>query len=309
MDMQQGIIDWLLESDPAIRWQVMRDILHTPQATYEAERSRLTREGWGAQLLGLQSEDGLWNRSLYNGKWISTTYSLYNLKLLGLLAGNQPALKGCGQLITQGLYQDQEIRFSRGQFIADLGVSALVLSLTCYFGYDSPAIPQMADYLVSQQSAEGNWLTNDDPYSINYTFETTLLILDALLQYGNRYAARGNKLISKSVENGQEFLLNHNLGLDGGKTVKSQWATFSFPAYWFYDLLTALEYFYAYGRNKDERLQPAIDLMCAKQTKDGRWLLGSRHPGKTYFDMEDVGKPSRWNTLRAMRVLDWWNGG
>jgi hypothetical protein len=126
MDMQQGIIDWLLESDPAIRWQVMRDILHTPQATYEAERSRLTREGWGAQLLGLQSEDGLWNRSLYNGKWISTTYSLYNLKLLGLLAGNQPALKGCGQLITQGLYQDQEIRFSRGQFIADLGVSALL---------------------------------------------------------------------------------------------------------------------------------------------------------------------------------------
>jgi hypothetical protein len=306
MEMQTDVVNWLVESDPAIRWQVMRDILHSPPATYEAERSRLTREGWCAQLLGSQADDGLWNRSLYNGKWLSTTYSLYMLKLLGLHPGDPRALKGCEQLFSQGLYQDREIRFSRGQVISDLGVSALVLSISSYFTYDSPAIPHMVDYLVSQQSDEGSWLTNDDPSSMDYTFETTLLVLKALYQYKIRFSGKGIITITHAVRQGQEYLLNRHLGLEDGMPIKPQWTTFSFPAYWFYDILTALEYFYWFGKTKDKRLQPAIDLLLARQTRDGRWTLGSRHSGKTYFNMEEVGKASRWNTLRALRALTWW---
>jgi hypothetical protein len=308
METQQCVIDWLLESDSAIRWQVMKDILHKPPAVYEAERSRLTQEGWCTRLLQYQDADGLWNHSLYNGKWISTTYSLYLLKLLGLPSVNPQSSKGCDQLLSQGLFQGREIRFSRDQSIPDLGVTALVLSQYCYFGYEASAIHQVTDFLANQQVKEGNWLPNEAPSAAYYTFETTLLVLEALLQYGNRYAAKENQVISKAAQNGQEFLLKHHLGLERGKPIKGKRTSFSFPSYWFYDVLTALDYFYAYGRNKDERLQPAIDLLRARQTADGRWLLGSRHPGRTYFDMEEVGKPSRWNTLRALRVLAWWDG-
>jgi hypothetical protein len=309
MTIKPELMDWLLASDPAIRWQVMRDLQHAPPATYEAERSRLTLGGWGARLLGEQAEDGLWNRSLYNGKWLSTTYSLYLLKLLGLPTGHSQARKGCDQLFAQGLYQGREIRFSRGQAIADLGVTALVSSIACFFNYEISEISPVMQFLVSQQAPSGNWLTNDDPSSMDYTFETTRLVLEALLQYEIRYTASEKKDFTHAVQKGREFLLNHHLGLEGGKTLKSQWAAFSFPPYWFYDILTALDYYQACGLKRDDRFQPAIDLLRAKQTGDGTWTLGSRHSGKIYYDMEAVGKPSRWNTLRALRVLTWWEGG
>lgn len=120
MEIRQEIINWLLDSDPAIRWQVMKDILHEPQTAYEKERGKLTHSGWCARLLQLQEKDSLWNHSLYDGKWLSTTYSLYLLKNLGLSPYNIQSLQGCAQLLTQGLYQQKEIRFSRNKDIIDL---------------------------------------------------------------------------------------------------------------------------------------------------------------------------------------------
>jgi hypothetical protein len=285
----------------------MKDILHEQPATYEKERAQLTKSGWCARLLQLQDKDGLWNQSLYNGKWLSTTYSLYLLKTLGLVPNNPQALKGCDQLITQGLYQQKEIRFSRHKDISDLGVSAMVLSLCCYFEHDVEALPQIVDTLVCQQKAEGNWLPNDLPSAADYTFETTLLVLEAFLQYGNRYTAREDTALINAVQKGQDFLLRHNLGISDQKPIKSQWTSFSFPPYWFYDALTVLDYFWGFRMNKSTKLQTAINLLRQKQTEDGTWLLGSRHSGKTYFEMEKPGKPSRWNTFRALRVLDWWD--
>lgn len=299
---------WLLDSDPAIRWQVLKDILHEKPAVYEPERARLPQSGWCAQLLQFQDAAGLWNRSLYTGKWLSTTYSLYLLKILGLCPGHPQAVMGCEQLLTRGLYQNQEIRFSRNQAISDLGVSALVLSLVCYFGYDVEAVHRIASFLIGQQCDPGNWLPNQATSAVNYTFETTLLALEALLQYDNRYAAGENTLLAQTVQKGQNFLLEHSLGMSEHKPIKAQWLSFSYPAYWFYDILTVLDYFYSFHMNRDPRMQAAIDLLRHKQTQAGTWLLGSRHSGKTYFDMEKPGEPSRWNTLRALRVLNWWDG-
>lgn len=308
MVIQKGIIRWLLNSDPAIRWQVMRDILHESPETYEKERIQLIQRGWCSRLLQFQDKDGLWNRSLYNGKWLSTTYSLYLLKILGLPPGNLQSLRGCDQLLTQGLFQQREIRFSRKKDISDLGVSAIVLSLCCYFGYDAEAIPQIASFLISQQRDEGNWLPNQESSAADYTFETTLLVLEAFLQYQNRYATDKDTTLSGAVRKGQNFLLRHNLGFNEQGRIKSKWTSFSYPSYWFYDILTALDYFCHFRMHKDGRNQTAIDLLRRKQ-KDGKWLLGSRHSGKTYFEMEKPGEPSRWNTLRALRVLKWWDGG
>lgn len=306
MRIQTDVLHWLMDGDPAIRWQVRRDILHEQPSSWEAEREKLPLHGWCANLLCMQDEDDLWNRSLYNGKWISTTYSLYLLKILGLPPGNRQALAGCWQLLTRGLYQQREIRFSRNRDVADLGVTALVLSICCYFGSETEEIPRMVDFLVEQQEVNGNWLPNESPSGPDYTFETTLLVLEALLQYRNRYLAAGNEILSRAVLKGQDYLLSHSLGLDRKEPFKSKWMVFSYPNYWFYDILTALDYFQAYEQNRDGSLQPSIELLRRKQSGDGRWKLGSRIPGRTYFDMEAPGKPSRWNTLRALRVLDWW---
>lgn len=199
MAIQQAIIRWLLDSDPAIRWQVMRDILHESPAACEKERAQLTQRGWCAQLLNFQSDDGLWNHSLYNGKWLSTTYSLDLLKIFGLAPGNHQALKGCGQLLTQGLYQQKEIRFSRSQAISDLGVTAIILSLCCYFGFDVEAIPRIANFLIDQQGDAGNWLANASPSSADYTYETTCLVLKAFLHYTNRYPSAADTALPAAV--------------------------------------------------------------------------------------------------------------
>ncbi len=302
MEMNTETTHWLLESDPSIRWQVMRDVLDAPEADWAAERARLAHEGWCADLLSRQGQDGLWNNSLYNGKWLSTTYSLYLLKLLGLPEGHPQALRGCEQLLAQGLYQGEEVRFSRRQGIQDLGVSALVLSLGCYFGCPNTALPRMAAFLASQQQADGSWLPNETPGAVEYAYEGTLMALEGLMQARRRYPMLA---LEQAETRGQAFLLAHSLGLEQGEPLKKQWGSFSFPPYWFYDLLTALDYFCCFGADQDPRTQPALDLLNSRRSADGTWKLGARHTGKTYFDMEAVGRPSRWNTLRALRVLRW----
>jgi hypothetical protein len=162
--------------------------------------------------------------------------------------------------------------------------------------------------LIQQQRADGYWLPNNEPSAMGYIFETTLLVLEALLQYQNQSPQGVDSALINAELIGQEYLLRNNLGLSDNIPIKRQWRSFSFPSYWYYDVLTALDYFRAFCINKDIRIQSSISLLLQKQ-KDGMWRLGSRHPGKTYFDMETPGKPSRWNTLRALRVLEWWDNG
>jgi hypothetical protein len=305
MDKKKEIIIWLLDSDPSIRWQVMKDIQDMDKAVYSTERQKLTEQGWCSEYLKLQDKDGLWSGSLYNGKWVSTTYTLYLLKILGLSAYNSQALLACEQLFGQGIHKQKEIRFSRNQEHQDLGVTGLILSMCCFFGYHQEQIHKVVDCLVDQQSKDGNWLPNRSKASEAYTFETTLLILEGLLQYRKRYSANDKKLLDSEI-NGQEFLLKHHLYLDDDIAIKSKWISFSFPPYWFYDVLTALDYFRAAGMKPDERLDAGIDLLNKKRNKEGKWALGSKHPGKTNFEMEKPRASSKWNTLRAMRVLKYW---
>ncbi|MFC2063913.1 hypothetical protein ACFLXB_02325 [Chloroflexota bacterium] len=304
MEKKLEIITWLLDSDPAIRWQVMKDLQNKDEISYSVERQKLTDEGWCAELLKLQGQDGLWSKSLYDRKWISTTYTLYLLKLLGLPAENQQVLTACEQLITKGIYQQREIRFSSGQTHQDLGVTAITLSLCCYHGYSHELLHNIAEYLSAQQNKDGFWLPDNSEASMSYRFETTLLVLEGLLQYRNRYPPK--KALLKAERAGQEYLLRHQLFMKDGKAIKRQWTSFSFPAYWFYDVLTVLEYFRLAGMKRDDRFIPGIELVLKKRKKDGTWHPGRTHPGKTNIKMDVPGEPSRWNTLRAMRMLNSW---
>lgn len=300
------IIQWLIKGDPAIRWQVKKDLLGVEKSVYEAERLRLAETGWAADLLQRQGPDGLWGNSVYDGKWTSTTYTLYLLKLVGLPPQNEQARQGCARLLESGLYQNREIRFSRGQKQQDVGVTGLVLSICAYFGTGVSALSPVVDHLLALQSPAGNWLPYPEESAESYTFETTLQVLEGLCQYSRRFGVNSGP-IWEALTKGQAFLLGHRLYLtDADQPIKPQWTSFSFPPYWFYDVLTVLDHFQAAGVNPDPRLQAGIDLIFKKRSRDGTWSLGKKHPGKTYFEMEVPRSASRWNTLRALRVLKYW---
>lgn len=302
----ENITEWLLESDPSIRWQVMKDILLYDEKIYNGEKEKISENGWGSSLLKLQDNQGLWNKSLYNGKWLSTTYTLQLLKIFGLNPANKQAGIGCNRLITEGLYLDREIRFSKSKNQKDIGVTGLVLSICSYFNYDINVLKNIVRFLILEQNPNGNWLPYDSKGAELYTFETTLLVLEALYQFMRNYPGEYLNLVSGAIEKGQEYLLSHNLFLKDNTPVKKQWLTFSFPQYWFYDILTVLDYFRLFTRH-DNRMEPAVNIVKNKIDKSGFVELGAHHPGKVYFTMEKPGEASKWNTLRALRVLKWWN--
>lgn len=305
------LLHWLLQGDPAIRWQVRRDLLGAGEDALTAERQRVAAEGWGARLLACQDAAGTWGGQLYNGKWLSTTYTLLLLRQMGLDPANPQARLGCKALLEGGFRAGGAISYAKTVDVVDLGVVGMVLSILAYFAYPDARVHAVADYLVRQQLPDGRW----EPVSGNtlnpYTFDCTLLALEGLREYEKRYpeTAAG---AAQAQAGGRAFLLRHRLYQleQGGRLVPihPNALRFSFPPRWHFDVLFALDYFQECRAAPDERLGDAIDLLRARRAANGCWNLQNRHPGKTFFEMEEVGQPSRWNTLRALRVLRWWEG-
>ena len=301
------IINWLLAGDPAIRWQVKHDLLKEDSNSILEERTKICVVGWGKKLLSFQDIDGKWSGQLYKGKWTSTTYSLQLLINFGMLPDNQTQL-ACHQLFINGLYNNEEIRFSSRQKLRDNGLTGLVLGILSYFEYNNNLIHKIAEYLIKSQNADGSWFYDIKEGADKYSFENTMVILKGLNEYLKKYNENHIKF-QKAIIKGQEFLLKHNLFQDPsrGLSINNRWLKIAFPYYWFYDILVALDYFRE-NNIKDERLQAAINIIKEKQNEEGIWILECKHPGKTFFEMEQVGKPSRWNTLRCLRVIEWWKG-
>jgi len=297
-------IDWLLTVDSSIRWQVMNDLLDIDKTSVNKEREKVSKAGWGKILLEKQDDDCKWANSLYSPKWISTTYSLYILKELGILQ-NEQTQKGCEQLFENGIFNNEEIRLSRNRLLRDNAITGLVLGILSYFNYKDERLHSIAQFLSKNQNGNGTWHYDNKEGADKYAFETTLLILKGLFDY-QKYIPNSLNL-NQSIEKAQNFLLSYNLFLDKSskKPIKKDWLLFSYPNYWHYDILTTLDYFREIDF-KSESLIDAIEFIQKKQNKDGTWNLQNKHKGLTYFEMEEVGKPSRWNTLRALRILKWW---
>jgi squalene cyclase len=305
---EQEIIKWLLDGDTAIRWQVMRDLLGESEAAFIQERMRIASQGWGADLLSHQDPSGKWAGQLYNTKWISTTYTMQLLRRMGLDPDNHQAQKACQQLLEGGYKESGAISFAKTVPTIDLGVAGLVLSVLAYFGYPDSRVHTIVEFLLDQQLPDGSWLPEPNLKSLQYIFAATMLILEGLHEYEKRYPDSSAQVVAAQIK-GREFLLQHHMykSRDAHEIVDPKFTRFSFPPRWHYNVLVALDYFQDCDADKDERLNDAIALVRSKRRKDGRWNLQNRHPGKTYFEMEEVGKPSRWNTLRALRVLNWWD--
>ena len=307
---EQEIIAWLLESDPSIRWQVMRDLLEEDDEIFTQERMRVSSDGWGADLLSRQDTSGRWAGQLYDHKWISTTYTMQLLRRMGLDPESPQAHDACQQLLDGGYKKGGALSFAKTVSHIDLGVNGLVLSILAYFGYPDQRVHSVVEFLLDQQLPNGSWLPEPNLEHLQYIFAGTMLVLDGLREYEKRYSTLSTQVVEAQIR-GREFLLSHHLfkSIVTKETIDQKLTRFSFPPRWHYDVLVALDYFQDCRAEKDERLIAAIELVKSKRRKDGRWNLQNRHPGKTYFEMEEVGQPSKWNTLRALRVLKWWREG
>lgn len=305
----KAVIRWLLDADPSIRWQVKRDLTREPEEVVAVERSRVALEGWGARLLSLQEPDGNWGGGPWVFQsWASTMETLMLLRELGLDPASRQARKAIGLVRDRsdwGSYHGHS-PFFEGE--VEPCINGRVLACGAYFG---EASDRLVDRLLGEQLPDGGW-NCDAPPSKRSSFNSTICVLEGLLEYEK---AKGAAPVVRDARlRGQEYLLERKLfrSLSTGKVIprdrKSDcdWREFSFPTRWHYDVLWGLDFLRKAGAGPDERTAEAIDLVAGKQHPNGRWPLDTRHAGTVHFDMEGRRETaSRWNTLRALRVLDW----
>ncbi len=309
--MRMSVIEWLLDSDPSIRWQVMRDLLAESDATVARERSRVAAEGWGARLLDLQGSDGQWGGAAFvPHAWISTMDTLQLLRDLGVDPTSDRMRRAIDQVrdrCTWGEWHG-DAPFFEGE--VEPCINGRVLAIGAYFG---EARDRLADRLLQEQLSDGGW-NCDAPRSQRSSFHTTICVLEGLLEYETAKGPRPD--ITGARLRGQEYLLARRLfrsrstgqiiETDRKTGIKPAWTEISFPTRWHYDILWGLDYLRRAGVAPDERMAEAIDLVRKKRDEHGRWPLENPHPGPVHFGMEGrAGEPSRWNTLRALRVLRW----
>lgn len=371
-----NVLEWLLDSDPSIRWQVMRDLTDEPAEVIAAERSRVATEGWGARLLSLQDPEGQWGKDVlpastgadadgfpdvasrkllrelhdipleglaefleidvslisawennpsepadegseryrsavnwmkgalgtYQPKWISTTSTLLLLRDLGLDPASEQARRAVALVRDNSKWDEGGQDYFDGE--VEPCINGMAVALGAYFGEN---VDGVVERLLGEQLGDGGWNCEAERGSTVSSFHTTISVLEGLLEYER--ATGTSPKITAARSRGQEYLLERRLfrRLSTGEVVDHAWTQFSFPTRWHYDILRALDYLRNAAVEPDERCAEAIEVVENKRDPDGRWLLENSHPGRVHFDMEEGdGAPSRWNTLRATRVLDWY---
>jgi hypothetical protein len=307
------VIHWLLDGDPAIRWQVLQDLTGASPSEVAAERARVVTEGWGARLLALQGADGLWDGgacfpAAYTGQepgqpWTATMHTLQTLQILGLDPASAPARRAIPLVAEHGHWEHAGQQYFDGE--VEPCINGRTIETGAYFGIDVAAI---VDRILGERLDDGGWNCEAENGSVRSSFDTTINVLDGLLEFDR--VTDGAVAVGEARRSGEQYLLERNLfrRKSTGAVVDPAYLDFAFPHYWHYDVLRSLDYFRRAGGDRDSRMAEAVDLVRSKQQPDGRWLLDRVHPGRVHFDLEDgVGTPSRWNTLRALRVLDWWN--
>jgi hypothetical protein len=306
-----NVLDWLMDSDPSIRWQVMRDLLGEPEGVVARERSRVASEGWGARLLDLQGPDGHWGGAAFVPRaWISTQDTLQLLRDLGVDPAGDRVRTAIGQVRDRCTWGAEfgDSPFFDGE--VEPCINGRVLAIGAYFG---EASDRLVDRLLQEQLSDGGWNCNA-PRSRRSSFHTTICVLEGLLEYETAKGPRPD--VTAARLRGQEYVLERRLLRsrstgeiivhDRKTAAPAAWSQLSFPTRWHYDILWGLDYLRRAGVAPDARTAEAIDLVQKKRDETGRWPLENPHPGPVHFEMEGpAGEPSRWTTLRSLRVLRW----
>ena len=306
-------VDWLLDADPAIRWQVLRDLTDARADDVAAERARVETEGWGARLLAARDPDGQWmGGACFPGRgsppedgsqpWTSTLSAMMDLYDFGLDPATDTAREMTSLVAANCRWEYDDLPFFDGE--VEPCINGRTVTFGTYFGAD---VSRIVARLLADQLDDGGWNCWTESGSTVSSFDSTICVLEGLLEHER--AAGGSVEVTAARRGGEQYLLERSLfrRKSTGRVPVDTWLVFSFPTRWYYDVLRGLEYFRR-ADVRDPRLGDAIELVRAKRQEDGRWLLENTHPGDVHFALEDGdGRPSRWTTLRALRVLDWWD--
>lgn len=313
------VIDWLLDADPAIRWQVLRDLAGEPPNEVAAERGRVASEGWGAQLLALQSSDGRWDGGTYRpgwadeekpffDAWTATHFALTDLRELGLDPAAPEARAAVARVRENVRWEANGAPYFDGE--TEPCINGIALANGAYFG---EAVDVIAARLVADQLSDGGWNCWADDGATVSSLHSTMCALEGLAEWERAGGAAGAAralvaTVADARRRGEEYLLQRGLfrRRSTGRVVDPRFTLFSFPTRWYHDVLRGLEYFRATGVPPDPRLADALALVVERRDERGLWALENARQGPTHLEMEGPeGFPSRWNTLRALRVLQW----
>jgi hypothetical protein len=307
------VIDWLLEGDPSIRWQVLADLTDASPGEVAAERARVEHEGWGARLLALEDDDGLWAGGACfpasttgdepGQPWTATMHTLQTLQLLGLDPASPSARRAVALVAANGRWEHDGQRYFDGE--VEPCINGRTIETGAYFGVDVTAI---VERVLGERLDDGGWNCEAEVGSVRSSFDTTINVVEGLLAFER--ATGGSAEARAARRSGEEYLLERGLfrRRSTGEVAQPAYLECAFPYYWHHDVLRALDHFRRSGDDPDPRMAEAVAVVRSKELPDGRWPLERIHEGRVYFDIEaPVGAPSRWNTLRARRVLDWWD--
>jgi hypothetical protein len=306
-----SVLDWLLDSDPAIRWQVLRDLTDSDAEAVSAERGLVAVEGWGAELLDLQEPSGSWDGGTYRPGWVddskpffdawtATHFSLQLLRDFGLDPASGQARQAVGLVNENVVWEANGAPYFEGE--TEPCINGIALANGAYFGQHVDAIVEI---LLEGQLADGGWNCWAEYGAEVSSFHTTICVLEGLHEW--QKGGGESDTVTAARRKGEEYLLERGLmrSRSRGTIIDPRFAMFSFPTWWYYDVLRALEHLRS-ADITDDRMDEAIDLVIQKRDDRGHWALENTHQGPTHLEMEGPdGFPSRWNTLRAMRVLRW----
>ncbi|MBC8192823.1 MAG: hypothetical protein H8E18_10605 [FCB group bacterium] len=297
------MIAWLLKGDVSIQYQVHRDLLGVEKPSL---RDRIATEGWGARFLSFRRSEGHWGQRFYQPKWISSHYTLLDLKNLAISPDNQAIRQSILQIIDTLKGSDGGISPFGAAQKCDVCLNGMFLNYASYFGMKEDNLKSIIDFLLTERMKDGGFNCHSNTIGATHSsVHSTISVLEGILEFTKSGYTYRREDLQNAEKESIEFLLQHNLykSHKTGEIMNKKFVMLSYPSRWKYDILRALDYLQSAGVRYDPRMQDALDLLKKKRLKDGRWPVQSKHPGQTHFDMEKTGDASRWNTLRALRVL------
>lgn len=301
---EHKIIEWLLEGDVSIRYQVYRDLLKIERKDLQ---NRIANEGWGKQFLSKRNSKGHWGDRFYQPKWTSTHYTLLDLRNLNLSPNNDTVKETIELILNTGKAEDGGIPLGPSTLIhSDICVNGMFLNYASYFKTEEQKLHSIIDCILSEVMPDGGFNCRTTRSGAKHSsLHSTISVLEGLNEFQKSGYTYRIKDIERVKQSAEEFILLHQLFLSDrtGKVINKNFLKMPYPSRWKYDILRAMDYFQYTEIQWDNRMEAAINMILKKQNKDGTWNVQAAYPGQVHFTMEKAGEPSRWNTLRAIRVL------
>ena len=299
----QQIIDWLLEGDVSIQYQVWRDLLGSDKKQLQI---RIANEGWGTKILSKRNSDGHWGDRFYQPKWISTHYTLLDLRNLNLPSNNEIVQETIELVLQNNLADDGGIQLgpSTSQH-SDICVNGMFLNYASYFKTPEKKLHSIIDSILNEIMPDGGFNCRTTRSGAKHSsLHSTISVLEGFTEFQKTGFTYRKKEISDAIKTAVEFILMHRLFLSDhtGQIIDKNFLKLTYPCRWKYDILRAMDYFQYAGIKCDNRMTEALAYLNKKQNKDGTWNVHAAHSGQVHVIMEKAGKSSKWNTLRMLRI-------